>query len=192
MSRLTAVRAIIGLLTLLLWPAVAGAACSTAPATLAALVSPGACLQSGTSTFSHWQVTVEGDSRFFNPAAVEVRPGTFGRGDGVQLQGGFTTESILDVTIQYAVSGPSAYVAALLYLVVGGGDPGRHAILVETVRPPGKQLIVSVGGRTSTLATFPAVSPLLVTTHVYLTCPEGVPCTVDVSEFQEDFLRVAQ
>jgi PEP-CTERM motif len=131
-------------------PAAADSGCSTSTLTLATLASVAAegggsgCLQVGTTQFTDWSVSTSGDASLFHPAAVNVTPGIFGGNAGIQIQGGFTTTTDLDVIVQFeveavGVEGTSGnFTDAHLSLIAGATDTtGASGSIAEQVRGGG-------------------------------------------------------
>src|SRR2546427_4655503 len=112
-------------------PAAADTGCSTVAVSLATLNSFAAeaggngCVQAaGGTQFSDWSYSTSGNAALFNASAVNVTPLVLNGNAGIQIQGGFTTTTNMDVIIQFEVSGAGPYTDAHLDLIAGAGDPG--------------------------------------------------------------------
>src|SRR5262245_27780685 len=149
-------------------PAGADSGCSTSAsglslATLASFLPEAGgngCLQIGTTQFTDFSFSTSGNASLFLPSAITVKPQLDASGNpGIQIQGGFTTTTNLDVVIQFEVEAVCApgvqecsgnYTDAHLNLVAGAGDAGSSGTIAETVRG---------GGNDSSLCTVLPCSP---------------------------------
>jgi hypothetical protein len=188
-------------------PAAADSGCSTSFQTLATLAGFAAeaggngCVQASTTQFTDWTFSTSGNATLFDPTAVKVTPGTFGGNPGIQIQGGFTTTTNMDVILQFeveasGVEGTSgAFNDAHLSLIAGAGDPGSSGTIAETVRAGGSDLpssctvspctpgvfdvdgavlgslFVSIAGSHSDSITFAPQSELVITKDIHVACP---------------------